>query len=344
MDNVTATLFYPFAKGRIAYPGAGKTVAILGASPHQGLEGFRVSELYLQQYFKPAALRLQEGGFFVHSLFDAAEESFDYVLAALPKNDTEARYTAAQGLTALKEGGIFLCAADNKAGGGRLLKILESFGGKDVQQISKHKARAAWMIKRDINKKAVHDALTAGRLQKISGGDFVSVPGIFSWNRVDCGSEMLCAHLPETLKGRGADFGCGYGVLSHHVLRGCAGIEAFNCIDADYRALRACQENLKEFSQKIPLRFFWEDLTAPLSVLSDLDFVVMNPPFHEGKTTDPGIGSAFIKTAADSLRSGGMLWMVANAQLPYEPALEGAFSSYRKIFEGDGFKIFCAEK
>ena len=35
-----------------------------------------------------------------------------------------------------------------------------------------------------------------------------------------------------------------------------------------------------------------------LHALQDLDFVVMNPPFHDGGTEDRSLGEAFIRRAA----------------------------------------------
>jgi len=70
----------------------------------------------------------------------------------------------------------------------------------------------------------------------------------------------------------------------------------------------------------------------------------MNPPFHEGKASDQSIGQNFIKTAANSLKSGGALWMVANSQLAYESHLNNLFSEVKKTFEGQGFKVFHAVK
>ena len=78
--------------------------------------------------------------------------------------------------------------------------------------------------------------------------------------------------------------------------------------------------------------------------MKNLDFIVMNPPFHEGKKTNVEIGKAFISNAFEELKSGGILYMVANAHLPYEAVLSEKFSTIEKKFEGQGFKIFAAVK
>jgi 16S rRNA (guanine1207-N2)-methyltransferase len=341
MDNAVSTLFYPLEQGLFPLPAA-SFIAFLNARRHAFLMGMKGA--FLQQYFKPYAQELRDGGYTAASDIKASPASFKAVFILLPKNALEADYMVAQGLSLLQEDGILVAAADNKAGGARLAKILQGFGLKNIQHASKNKARVAWAIKEDTDMQTVKEALAAGEMQKILEGDYVSMPGIFGWEKIDEGSEILAQHLPTTLKGTGADFGCGYGYLARHVLKNSPNVQSLSCIDADYRAIKACQENLKEFQTTKNIRYFWEDLRVPLANISDFDFIVMNPPFHEGKKIDVDIGVDFIANAAQSLRSGGMLWMVANAQLAYEPALAAHFKRVEKKYEGKGFKVFAAEK
>ena len=79
-----------------------------------------------------------------------------------------------------------------------------------------------------------------------------------------------------------------------------------------------------------------------------------SPPACRGATTSssaihalrgeprPDIGRAFIAAAADALRDGGELWLVANRQLPYEQALAGGFPQVREVAAGGGFKVIHA--
>jgi 16S rRNA (guanine1207-N2)-methyltransferase len=70
----------------------------------------------------------------------------------------------------------------------------------------------------------------------------------------------------------------------------------------------------------------------------------MNPPFHEGRMTDSSIGVSFIRNAAAALHKGGMLYMVANSQLPYENVLKDHFGVVTKLDEKSGFKVYSAVK
>ena len=61
-------------------------------------------------------------------------------------------------------------------------------------------------------------AIAAGALQQVEGLDAWSQPGVFAWDRVDPGTALLAQVLPS-LKGAGADLGCGFGALSLVALR-----------------------------------------------------------------------------------------------------------------------------
>jgi 16S rRNA (guanine1207-N2)-methyltransferase len=325
MNPVIETLSYPLMQGLIS---AGRS-AFLNAQT--GLKALRPSTC--QQYFKVFADQLAAEG--TESSPDFPDGEFEIVLLLLPKNRLEAEYLLAKGLEMLQPGGWLIAAGDNKAGGARLNKTFKEFG-LEAGSYSKNRARVAWGKK--AGSKKVKEALAAGEMQKNEFG-FFSQAGIFGWDKIDKGSEILSKHLPE-LSGAGADFGCGYGYLSQHALQNGKNIGRLYCIDADARALEASKANLTNFENT---EFIWADLTKAPD-LKNLDWVVMNPPFHEGKATDTGIGHDFIRSAAKVLKKGGALWMVANSMLPYEKILDEEFFSVKKISEGGGFKVFCAVK
>lgn len=341
MDNALDTLFLPLENGNLDLP-PDAALLFLNAQYHPALDRFERNNLILCQSFKPYAAALQTRGFSVCTECDKTLPPCDAAFVLLPKNMIEARAYAARAAMALRPGGRVLCAASNDAGGGRIKKMLQEFGFENMQDLSKHKARAVWAQKDNINESAVQEALREGAMQNIPDIDFLSMPGVFSWDRADAGSQILLRHMDEDLDGTGADFGCGYGYLSRHMLQKFSGIKKIFCIDADARALQCCEKNLQGLRADIV--YLWEDLSQPVKELKNLGWVVMNPPFHEGKKADPAIGISFIRTASASLREGGLLWMVANAALPYEAALQQNFSRVEKKFEGSGFKVFRAVK
>lgn len=330
MDMALQTLFLPCEHKTLSLEGA-QRILFLNARLHALLS----SRMTLVQDFKPYADALEKAGF---PVADKPDRSYDLAFVLLPKNQKEAEYHLALAQEALNPGGVLVCAADNKAGGSRVKKMLESLGFEGVYDLSKHKARVAWAVKGRVSDTAFA-WLKQGEIQTVMDGAFVSRPGLFSWDRLDKGSAILLRNLPKDLKGTGADFGCGHGALSRAVLEIDA-VEKLFCMDADRRAVECCSRNVVSSKAE----FIWADLTKPQPALKNLDFIVMNPPFHEGKSESVALGKAFIQTAHDSLKSGGRLLVVANAHLPYEDLLRARFRHGKKLFEGQGFKVYEAEK
>ena len=89
-------------------------------------------------------------------------------------------------------------------------------------------------------------------------------------------------------------------------------------------------------------RFHWADLTREGAESRHFDAVIMNPPFHAGRSAEPALGIAFIQAASRALKAGGRLFLVANRHLPYEQTLQAAFRRVSVLAEADGFKLFEA--
>lgn len=340
MKNAVDTLFYLIQN--TSFPNGGGQCLFLNAQFHDDLLDFEKHTITLQQHFKPHADILSKAGLKVSYDFPDGVRSYDAVFILIPKNIIEAQYMIAKGSECLREGGVLVCAADNKAGGARLKKMMQGLGFQDIEQESRNKARAVWAVKQSPDEAALSQAIKAGEAQPVLKSTFISQPGVFGWDKIDTGSKILTEYLPKDIAGIGADFGCGYGYLSSHLLSEYKNISQLLCIDADHKALTVAKENLNEFD--CDKRFLWSDLTTFQSDISDLDFIVMNPPFHEGKKTDSDIGVSFISCAYASLKKQGRLFMVANQKLPYEDILRQKFTQSEKLYEGLGFKVYTAIK
>jgi 16S rRNA (guanine1207-N2)-methyltransferase len=319
-------------------------VLFLNAQWHAHIEKTNLTAI---QAFKPYYDHFARNGINnLHSMFAQNDpvQSFDTALILAAKNLTEFQYDLACALTSLKPGGTVICAADNKAGAGRLKNIMNAAGLDIRAEISKNKARACIAQKpAQVRNDLIQEWLKNGAIHLNEKTGFFSQAGIYGWEKIDRGSALLAAACRAHCMGVGADFGCGYGYLSKKILEGSDKISALTLIDADARAVMCAEKNME--GHHIKPQTNWADLTRREAVqVVRYDFIVMNPPFHEGKILDIGAGLSFIDTAAHALKKNGHLWMVANVHLPYENKLSGLFSRVELVVKKDGFKVFRAVK
>lgn len=341
-DPALETLLLPFAGGGPTWPQG--PVLFLRARDGWALRQFPLQGLVCEQSFRPDADALARSGLEVVEAASLASLRFPLVLVLPPRQREEMRALFARAVSLAAPGGIVAAAMANdegaKSGESDLCK-LAGLGGK----LAKNHCRAFWTPplrgEHDAELFAQWSQLDAPR--PILGGRFVSRPGVFAWDRIDTASALLSECLPDDLAGIGADLGAGYGFLSAEVLSRNAGVRELHAYEAEARALACARINLASFADRCRLDFRWHDVTAGLP--QPYDFIVTNPPFHATqKAGRPDIGQRFIAVAAQALKPGGRLWLVANRHLPYEQTLGTNFGRVRVLAERDGFKVVEAVK
>jgi 16S rRNA (guanine1207-N2)-methyltransferase len=267
---------------------------------------------------------------------------FDVALLPAPRQRQHGRALLAQALARLAKGGVLVACAGNDAGARSLQRDLEALAGP-THSLSKHRCRATWAVQEGTADAALaREWLQADLPVREESSGLLTRPGVFAWDRVDAASALLASLLPPDLQGRGADLGSGNGYLSAQVLARGGAVRALDLYEADARALALSRQNLGEHPG-VELGFHWHDVCAGLP-RADYDFIVSNPPFHEGHAEKHELGVAFIRAAAASLVEGGRLLMVSNRHLPYEAALAQAFASVRMLADQDGFKVIEARR
>lgn len=200
---------------------------------------------------------------------------------------------------------------------------------------SKAHGRVFWMTRPG----ALPDPLRAwaGALEpRRNDAGFFTAPGMFSPEHADPGSRFLAGLFDDRLRGRVADLGAGWGWLAAQALER-TGVAQVDLVEAEKTALDAARLSLTGGKAA----FHWRDVRT-FTPDAPYDAVICNPPFHTTREADPGLGTAFIAKAAEILKPGGSLWLVANRHLPYEASLEQQFRHFKPLAESPAFKAILA--
>lgn len=353
-DPALESLFLPFQEGAIAWPAAGGAL-FMGARAGRALHARPWPGLVCEQAWKPEVDALHRAGFEAGPAVPD-DARFPLVLLLPPRQREHARARFAQALRRLAPGGTLVAAMPNKEGARTGEADLGQLAGA-LQTRSKHHCRVFWtaplQAPADPALVAQWEALDAPRRivdAEVPGGGFLTRPGVFAWDHVDAASRLLAAHLPADLHGDVADLGAGWGYLAMQVLARCPRVASLDLHEADARALDLARANVAAVAASreagaaagragAAIRFHWSDVADGVGQRR-YDAIVCNPPFHaQGAGERVDLGRAFIAAAADALRPGGRLWLVANRHLPYEAALAGRFDSPREVASSDGFKV-----
>lgn len=271
------------------------------------------------------------------ALEEMAEATLGGLVMLAPPGTLERRYAMAHALRVLRPMARLTVLAPKDKGGSRIARELESFGAEVSESARRHHRIAT--ARRPQRVTGLDEAIAAGAPRVVEATGLWSQPGVFSWDRTDPGSALLAAHLPA-FAGRGADLGCGIGNLALRLLAASPEVSMLTLVDCDRRAVDCARRNVADARA----RFAWADVRALAVDRQGLDFVVMNPPFHDGGAEDRELGLGFIRRAAELLRRGGRCWLVANRHLPYEAAMQPLFATLRNVVEQGGYKVYEAVK
>jgi 16S rRNA (guanine1207-N2)-methyltransferase len=343
-DPALQALLLPFADGAMTWPARGGAL-FLHARDGWPLHRQPLPGLTCDTVWKPDADALSRSGVPVRTPRERdAQARYPLVLLLPPRQREHARASFARALAATAPGGAVIASMPNDEGARSGEKDLARVAGP-LHSLCKHHCRVFWSepLHAPADPDLAMQWLHADAPRAIADGRFSSRPGVFAWDRIDVASALLAAHLPRDLAGAGADLGAGYGYLASEVLRQCPAVTALDLYEADARALALARVNLAQVASPATVGFHWHDVSAGLP--RQYDFIVSNPPFHaQGRGERPDLGRAFIAAAADALRDGGRLLLVANRHLPYEGELTARFDGVQAIAQQAGFKVIEAVK
>ncbi|PRD50648.1 class I SAM-dependent methyltransferase [Phyllobacterium myrsinacearum] len=337
-NGALKTLFLPFEDGILPVPDAGSAWLFLGAEVERDIDPAWKDALTALQPFRPDYNALQKAGFQAVSRLEGGER-FKGALILLGKHRGRNEAWLAQALRHVEAGGLIVVGGDKKLGIDSFRKTVERFA-PITDRLSKHHAVAFWFTRPEAVDEAQAEALVAE--PTLVDARFTTAPGMFSHTAIDKGSALLVKHFSGRISGHVADFGAGWGYLASEVLKHPDKLKSLALYEADFEALEAAKLNLAGATE-LPLSFHWHDVNGE-AIAEIYDTIVMNPPFHAGRSADPTMGQGFIAAAAKRLKPGGRLLLVANCQMPYEAGLKALFRSVLPIEDTAGYKIIEAKK
>jgi 16S rRNA (guanine1207-N2)-methyltransferase len=167
-----------------------------------------------------------------------------------------------------------------------------------------------------------------------------SLPGIFSFDRLDDGTQLLLAHMEVPAGSSVLDLGCGYGVIG--LLAAEIGSTRVDLVDDNLLAIAASRQNALNLDKK-NVSAIASDVCSELHGRS-YDLVLSNPPFHSGRKVDFDSANAFIQQSAQVLSPGGRLLMVANRFIPYEEQMQTIFRKVNCVASNNRYRILQGVK
>ncbi|MCB1354134.1 MAG: class I SAM-dependent methyltransferase [Rhodobacteraceae bacterium] len=319
--------------GALPLPDDG-TVVVLRAAPSRFLSLMPPERLLCEQGFRPLHDALSAENLPVLPVVERA--SAGLVVVNCTRSRAETLGNVARGFAMLPPGGLLALNGGKTDGVDSLARQIAKAVPQAGSYVKAH-GRVAWFERPEELPPELRDwAEAACPAPTVSG--HLTAPGMFSPDAPDPGSQLLAESFGPGLTGRVADLGAGWGWLADACLKACPGVSELDLYEAEYIALEAAQRNVTDPRA----RFHWADVTKLGKGTSPYDVVICNPPFHQGRAAEPALGIAFIAAAARILKVSGRFLMVANRQLPYEAALDAAFSRWERLHETRSFKVISA--
>lgn len=165
-----------------------------------------------------------------------------------------------------------------------------------------------------------------------------SLPGVFAHGRLDPGSALLLDALHTARpQGRVLDFACGAGVIGLALLATSAPSH-LTLLDDSALALECARRSLELNGLQAAL--LPSDGLAEVS--GRYDWIVSNPPFHQGVTNDLDVALNFFRNAGTFLTENGRILVVFNRHLPYGGWLRESFNRVEVLAQNREFTVLSA--
>lgn len=276
--------------------------------------------------------------------------SFNTIFVQIPKGRLLARRWLIQAHRALIKGGKLYLGGSNKAGIQSVIKDgCELFGNGYVlgykkgnrvalfTKLTEGVPDAEWVVSPGIAPGTWFEFTINFHNQHYH---IRSLPGVFSYNHLDEGTQMLLNSVKIPPGGSVLDVGCGYGIVGLYAARQGAG--NVDLVDNNLLATASCSATLA-LNGGSNAQVFAGDLLDPVSN-NEYDLILSNPPFHAGHQVDFQIAEALIAQSQLALSPGGMLIIVANRFIRYDNLIKAIFGNVTLMNESGKYHVLSGLK
>ncbi len=264
------------------------------------------------------------------------------VFVRIPKERALMHHLINQAFTVLTPGGIlWLCGYKNEGIKTCLKKAAELFGGSGHLSRGKNQLLLARLTKTSHSGPRLDDQEYLEFREIVCAEDEVywTKPGIYGWNKIDNGSQLLTQCLAEhccpASRESVLDLGSGYGFLSCFAATRAARklVATDNC----HAALEATRRNLKIHEDCLEISV--EASNAGDAIDGPFDLILCNPPFHRGFSIESQLHERFLTQTRRLLGLNGEAWYVVNQFLALENHCSRLGLTWELVTRSSGFKV-----
>lgn len=265
------------------------------------------------------------------------ENLHDLAIIHFPKSKAEFTFTLAMIAESMSEDATIIIVGENKGG----IKSAEKLSSDYLEFCNKvDSARHCLMYIGQFTASIPHfDLENFYKYYSIKIQEkhlrVAALPGVFSQNALDIGTEILLAHLPKNMSGKVLDFGCGAGVIAAYIATIFPETK-LSLVDVSALALHSAQKTLT--LNQLAGEYIASDSLS--NVQERYDFVISNPPFHQGVKTHYAATESFLSQIKQNLHKNACITIVANSFLKYLPIMEKAIGKTETVIVKKGFAIY----